>query len=352
MHHPLTVDRLDKLARMEPSSFPLLSLYLNTEVAGTGRHTYDIFVRKELHDRLKTLAEDSSDRDSLAQDIQRVELYLERELEPSTRGLALFSCYGLDFFDAFQFDVPFDRHRLVIGDRPHLYPLARLHDQYPRYAALLLDSHSARIFVFSTGMTEQSLNVQSPKTKHVKVGGWSQARYQRHVENAHLLHAKEVVERLDALVAAEGLEHIVVAGDEVIVAVLKAQMPERLASKLVDVLRLQIRSPEHEMLAATLEALRRKDQETDESFVRELLDQYRAGGLAVVGVKPTRNALQSGQVDTLAITATPEQIAGDETSADEMVRLAQQTSAAIRFIEDPGLLQPIGGVGARLRYLV
>ena len=36
--------------------------------------------------------------------------------------------------------------------------------------------------------------------------------------------------------------------------------------------------------------------------------------------------------------------------ADELVRKAQQTSARLRFIEDPALLEPYGGVAATLRY--
>ena len=71
------------------------------------------------------------------------------------------------------------------------YPLARLDDEHPRYAALLVDTNSARIFVFGTGQLLDEVDVQSPKTKHIKSGGWSQARFQRHVENVHLLTRKK-----------------------------------------------------------------------------------------------------------------------------------------------------------------
>ena len=270
-------DRLDVLARLEPASFPLLSLYLNTESDGRGRPNYNLFLRKELRQRLKMYPERSADRESLERDVDRIESYLADELKPSTRGLAVFACAAADVFEALQLDVPFDRNRLIVADRPHLYPLARLDDEHPRYAALVVDTHVARIFVFSTGKTVRSEEVQSPKTKHSRAGGWSQARFQRHAENVHLRHAKEVVERLDAIVAADAIDRVVLAGDEVIVPLLKAQLPERLASKLVDVLRLDIRSPEHEVLAATLEALQRKDEQTDESVVQHLLGEYRRG---------------------------------------------------------------------------
>jgi peptide chain release factor subunit 1 len=344
-------DRIDALARIEPTALPLLSVYLNTEVNETGRTTHELFLRKELRQRATTFAERSAARDSLDRDRERIEHYLAERLQPSTRGVALFACAGIDLFEAIQVQVPFTENRLVVSDRPHLYPLARLDEEHPRYAALVVDTNSARIFVFGTGATIGAVDVQNPKTKHVKAGGWSQARFQRHVENMHLQHAKEVVERLDRIVSADAIEHVLIAGDEVIVPLLKGQLPERLAAKLVDVLRLDIRSPEHEVLAATLEVMRKSDQATDEAVVRDLIGDYRAGGLALVGPEPVRQALERGQVDTLVIAAEPGRVPGADHAANDLVTLAKQTSASVRFIENPQLLADIGGVGASLRYL-
>jgi peptide subunit release factor 1 (eRF1) len=343
-------DRIDALARIEPTTLPLLSVYLNTDVNETGRTTHDVFIRKELRQRARTYGERSPDRESLDRDCDRIEQYLAEELQPSTRGVALFACSGAGLFEAIQLQVPFNENRLVVNDRPHLYPLARLDEAHPRYAALLVDTNSARIFVFGTGATIDTVDVQNPKTKHSKAGGWSQARFQRHVENLHLHHAKEVVDRLDQIVSAENIEHVVVAGDEVIVPLLKEQFPERLSAKVIDVLRLDIRSPEHEVLAATLEALRRKDEETDEAVVQDLIGDYRAGGLALVGPEPVRRALERGQVDTLVIASEPGQVRGADDAANDLVTLAKQTSATVRFIENPQLLAEVGGVGASLRF--
>ena len=345
-------DRVDTLARLEPTPLPLLSLYLNTEPNGNGRPTYETFLRKELPHRVTTYEERSPERDSLERDRERIEQYLTEELQPSSRGVAVFSCAGRDFFEAIQVQVPFERHQLVVSDRPFLYPLARLDEGHPRYAALLVDTNAARIFVFGTGRVIDEVDVQNTKTKGSKAGGWSQARFQRHVENVHLHHAKEVVERLAQIVTADDIDHIVLAGDDVIVPLLRDQLPERLTQKLVDVVRLDIRSPEHQVLATTLEALRRKDDETDETVVGDLIDAYRAGGLAVVGIQPVLEALERGQVDTLVISATPQQIDGGEETANRLVMLARQTSAAARFIENERLLADVGGVGASLRYLV
>ena len=58
-------ERIDALARLEPMPFPVLSVYLNTDANETGRTTHEMFLRKELRQRVKTYAERSPDRESL-----------------------------------------------------------------------------------------------------------------------------------------------------------------------------------------------------------------------------------------------------------------------------------------------
>ncbi|HVF67544.1 MAG TPA: hypothetical protein VM914_07770, partial [Pyrinomonadaceae bacterium] len=117
--------------------------------------------------------------------------------------------------------------------------------------------------------------------------------------------------------------------------------------------------------------------------VQQLLDAYRAGGLAVVGSTDTLEALAMGQVEELVITARQQHVEGDREDvailsdvevpepvvasddgaaanidadslivADDLVTRARQTSARITFIEDATLLEDVGGVGAILRYRI
>jgi peptide chain release factor subunit 1 len=393
----LLTESLDRLAAFEPVPFPVISLYLNMQADDRGRDRYEPFLRQALRERLQTYRLRTPEHESVTRDIDRIYEYLERTVRPSANGLAIFACAGADeFFEAVQLDAPIDEHRLFVADRPHLYPLARLNDQFPRYAAVVLDTNYARIFVFGTGQLQRQDEVESPKTKQTKVGGWSQARYQRHVGEYHQQHVKEVVDVLGRVVRAEGIQHILVGADEVATRLLKDELPPHLSEMLVDVLRLDIAAPEKEVFSATLEALRRKDAETDAQAVDRLFDAVRAGGLGVLGAEATLQALRNGQVDELIITAPPELMmnvdhlvprprrpaadaghqrrrgpAGDrgrrpgcgrrrrrapetvlneEKVADLCVTLARQTAARIRFIEDPELLAEVGGVGALLRF--
>jgi peptide subunit release factor 1 (eRF1) len=369
--------QLQQLAAFQPTSFPVLSLYLDLSANQHGRDQHGAFVRKVLTERAKALPDRSPERESFDQDVVRIEAYLRDDVKASTNGLAIFACAGASgFFDAVQLQAPVERHWLFVGPVPHLYPLVRLAEQHPRYAAVMLDTNRAQIFVFGLNAVEQQARVESDKTKRTSVGGWSQARFQRRVENFHQQHVKEVVDALDKIVAAEQLSRIVVVGDDVVVPLLRAELPQRLADSIVDVVRLEHHAGEQDVLQATLEALRTKDAETDGERVAQVMDNWRAGGLGVVGSGPTLEALQLGQVDELLLTSRPQHITSQRTAkvpleneviavdttdpaapdaahlaiADELVTRAQQTGARVRFIEDPALLEPVGGVAALLRF--
>jgi peptide subunit release factor 1 (eRF1) len=375
---------IDELAAFEPVGLPVLSLYLNAQANEHGRQDFERFLRKEFSERARTFKAHSPERESFERDVERINEYLRDELRPETNGVAVFACAGAEeFFQAVQTVAPIENHRLYIYNQPHLYPLARLMDQYPRYAVLVADTNRARLFVFGRGKALSSDEIQNVKTKGTKVGGWSQMRYQRHLEQYHLQHAKEVADQLEQVVREDNIEHVILAGDEVIIPKLREQFPKAVADKIVDVLSLDINAPEHEILNESLAAMREHDLVSDQDKVQQLLDEYRAGGLAVVGSTDTLEALAMGQVEELVIVAQQQNVEGDREDvailsdaevvepvvggqdgavaniepdsvivAADLVARARQTSARITFIEDASLLEEVGGCGALLRYRI
>jgi len=371
---------LDRLLSFEPVPAPVISLYLDTRADQHGQQNFLPFVRKQLSERSKSYENQSDERLSFEEDFVRIIRYLEGEVPPSIQGLAIFACSAWDdWFQVGQFDAPFERNRLFVSDRPHLYPLARLNDQYRRYAVVLADTNRAQIFVFAAGRAVEKEEVENVKTKHSKVGGWSQARYQRHEKNYHLQHAKEVVETLEKIVRDEEIEHVILAGDEAtVIPLLRDQMSKELAEKVIDAVSLGIDTPEHELLETSLTVFQRHDSLTDMEKVERLLNEYRADDLGVAGVPETLAALCNGQVEEMLIAANAKVIQFDEeevrkvlelyradgdeplpeelnqrTVADELVRRANLLSSArVTFIEDSTRLEGVGGVGAFLRYRI
>jgi peptide chain release factor subunit 1 len=380
--------QLDSLAAFEPAPYPVVSLYLNTQPDERGRDHFQTFVRKELKERARTYAPRSTELEMLERDMAKISTFLETGIDRSANGVAIFACEAAGLFETVQLPAPIHEHWLYIGDQPHLYPLARVVSQYPRYAVVLADTARTRIVVIANGAVEGGTAVDGVKTRRTSQGGWSQARFQRHVENYHLQHIKEVMAVLERVVLDEGLDRIVISGDPVVIPLIREHMPKALAGKVVDELSLAANAADDEVIRATLDAMRKDDERTDREKVEAAVDAYRAGGLGVVGPDATLLALTNGQVDELLLTASVDAlgklqgtpaaemaIANDagivETAvepaaageaarsdmgtvrlADELVTKAHQTAARVCFIEDPALLEPFGGVAATLRYRI
>ena len=369
---------LEKLLNFEPASAPVLSLYLDARVDQNGKRNLLPFVRKQLNERAKTYENNKPERESFEEDFVRIVRYLEDGIKTTASGVAIFACSAAkDYFEVGEFEAPFERNRLFVSDRPHVYPLARMVDQYRRYAVVLADTNRAHLFVFAAGRTVEEQTVENVKTKKTSVGGWSQARYQRHVENYHLHHAKEVIEMLERTVKDENIEHIILAGDETtVIPLLRDQLPKPLEGKVIDALSLGIDTPEHELFEESLNAFRAHDSLTDMEKVERLLNEYRADDLGVAGVPETLAALSNGQVEEMLIVNSAKKLLYDEeevrkvlelydvdgeplpdlgqrTIADELVRRANLLSSArVTFIEDDTRLEQVGGVGALLRYRI
>ena len=381
-------DQLARLAAFEPAPYPVISLYLNTQSDGRGRDRFQTFVRKELKARAQTYPPRSSEREMLERDLGRIGRYLENDVRPSANGVAIFACDAGQLFETVQLEAPFGENWLYIGDQPHLYPLARAASQYPRYAVVLADTYRTRILVVAHGGIANDLPIEGVKTRRTAQGGSSQARYQRHVENYHLQHVKEVVDALERIVAREGIEQIIISGDEVAVPLLREHLPKPLADRIIDRMTVDAAARQDDVLAAAMGSFRDADARTDREKVDAAVDAYRAGGLGVAGPDATLLAITNGQVDELLIAASLAKIGGlkrspaaemavanDETIAapavapsmagepsaadagtvrlaDGLVTKAHQTGARICFIEDTSLLESYGGVAATLRYRI
>ena len=347
---------LDRLADVQ-SDAPVVSVYLDLK-NDAATQSYKAF-----------LADAEKEHADAAPEFEKIRAYLETE-KPSSQALAVFSSSGEPaVFEAVQLDAPLDGHRLYIDAEPHVFPLERLVDQFQSYAALLVNTNTARLYVFSAGAAERQITVKNKKGKRVSAGGWSQARYQRRAENLHTKHMKEVADAVEQLMREERIARIVVAADDVALPLLREHLSPAALEMLTPVGGLDIKTADSDVFRVTLEAFREADQQNDQERVEAMLNAYRSRGLATVGLAGVRAALERGQVDRLIVPATPSAIVADRTSAqvemtgskeqrgdldesaiEELVTLARRTDAEITFIEDARLLEPVRGVGAMLRY--
>lgn len=378
---------LEKLAAFEPDGTPFVSLYLNAEANENGRDEYQTWLKNSIRDESEHYEEESEEAENFANITGRVNDFLDSRVNEAANGVAVFA--GGDFFETIQLDVAFPENQMFVLDRPHIFPLVRLMDQNPKYCVLWADTNKADIYVFGGENTinletETRSKVESIKnevTQRSKAGGWSQARFQRRIENFHLRHAKETVEEVEKLMRDAKIDHLVLCGDEeTIVPLLREQFSKIVEEKIVSTLSLSQYASEEEIFEKSREAMNVENAVRDQEKVERMLTAAKsAAGLGTLGIEKTLEALSNGQVEELLLSAdfgvfqySPKKVKkvlknyapGEDNSssdelpkvkdagqlADELLVRAINSAAKIVFIEDESLLKEAGGVGAVLRY--
>lgn len=379
---------IEKLAAIEPIGLPFVSVYLNAQADNTGQDNYRAWLNTELSNAGADYEQGSEQAESFKLDTERITEFLDN-INPSANGVAIFSCGMMDFFETAQFDATIENNRFFAYDRPHIFPLARLVGQNPRFAVVWADTNKADIYVFggqaatevqTADDTAQVEEIQNVKTQRQQQGGWSQQRFQRRVTNFHQQHAKEVIEILEKLVRDEEIEMVVLSGNETgILQIIQDELPKTLIDKIIGTMNNDQYASENELKAAALEIVQKHDREQDREAVARMIGAKESSELGVTGVSATLAALSNGQVEELLILASPDRIRyneenveqvledyapGDDNSLtdalpdtsekrlilDELIVRAYNSSARIRFIEETSILSGVGGVGAILRY--
>ena len=362
---------LARLATVTSPSDPVVSLYLDLRADQHGRRRGEQFFDRAFNEQIGTFEPSSSARRLLQKDAERIRKFLATGVPASATMAAVFSGSGdPDLFEAIHLQAPIDGHRLYIDRQPHLFPLARLADEYASYAALLVDTNSAQLYIFAVGSVQRKLSVQNEKPSRTPgVDVFSEGEYQRNSETLHLQHMKEVAGVVDRVLREDRIRQIFVAAGPVALPMLRDALSRDAQQKMVEIANLDMKSPDASVLRATVDAFRQADSQSDRDDVVRVLNAFRARGLGTIGLPRVRAALTLGQVDRLLVPAVPAAASADEVSTDvnasierpaqsplreetieDLVLLARRTDAAVTFIEDAALLAPAGGVAAFLRF--
>ena len=90
------------LAALEPSPFPVISLYLSLSTNPNGREDYQQFVRKVFSERARALPEQSPERESFDKDVKRIQDYLDKKGAAAGQAVAIFASSGSELFELFR----------------------------------------------------------------------------------------------------------------------------------------------------------------------------------------------------------------------------------------------------------
>lgn len=276
-------------------------------------------------------------------------------------------------------DDPPSRDRGAFGPLPRLGPVIAWRQLHQPHLVVLADRSGADLIAVGPhgdGQTQTagSDNSSDPHLRKGHPGGWSQRRFQERAENLWEENARAVAERVEEIARILAPAAILVAGDVRAVALLSEHLDPRLAplvreldgsrhadsgaDALVDAAWTQVRTVAAEDTVTFLERFREEKGQADR---------------AADGLRPTIEALNAAQVETLLVHDDPDDdrsawisrdgrlVATDQATlagyavdqpvearlVDALVRAAFATGARVRIIPKTVVAD---GVGAILRY--
>jgi len=294
---------------------------------------------------------------------------------PGERGRIVFASAPASLLAVYRIGIEPVR-AMVLDTSPFLLPLAKMRDDYSDYGVLLLDSKEARLFCVRSNVPEEMAHLSTDLMNKHKKGGWSQMRFNRLRKGAIKSFLSEVVEDVQDSCSRYETRGIVVAGPGDAKHQLMEMLPAEMGKRVLAVVDLPIDAPEKDIVEVGDEIALADERARSMERAEELRAEILKGGLAVQGVKATRDALSAGRVSVLVLlkdASIPGWICercqviearkrppeacptcGGPTSpvdvVEELYELAQRTGAEVEFVEEDACLASSEGVGALLRY--
>jgi hypothetical protein len=347
----ITRGRLRRLAELRPDHGRVLSVFFNLDpsqfATPAARATELNSVLTAAARKVEALEDlDHAEQAALREDVGRVrEVLTGSDIATNgTHGLAVFACGPAGVLEVVRLPHPIES-RAVVDDHPCVEPLVRAGTE-ERWAVLLVNRKTARIFTGTAEGLEEVDRIEGDTHRQHDQGGWSQANYQRSVEQEklnHLLRARDV---LFARFKRRPFEHLLVGAPEELVGEVCDRLHPYLRQRVAGKLHLDVEnSTAEEVRAAAAPVV----DEHVSAVEREALDRMHQGvgrgDRGVSGVSATMNALEQARVEILLLAED-----FDAPELDEALEKAITQSARVLVIRHHEDLVMHGGIGAVLRF--
>jgi peptide chain release factor subunit 1 len=373
----VTWTQLRELAGFRTDKGCAISLYLNldpSEVPTPGdaqTRMNALLAEAEKTDR-SDLAHDA--RVGLKNDFERIARWFDDDFtRDGAQGLAVFSA-GLDnYWAALQLPEPVP-DGVRIGRDFYLAPLVPLVARSDGTIVAVVGREQGRLFRLRAGRLHEIVQQFDEAPGQHDQGGWSQARYQRHIEKLVQEHLKGVAEELDRSRRRLHSPKIVVVSSEDTRNEFIDELSHEAREAVVGWAQAEAHASPAELLAAVTPVLERAQARDEEDALDRWREEAGRNGRAASGWANTLEAASDGRVELLLFQEGSDRSAYrcpacgraaveegscplDGTHLEHVAAgldlAVHQTLAhggavwAIRHHDD---LRPVEGIGALLRY--
>ncbi|NIM51548.1 MAG: hypothetical protein GTN62_12110 [Gemmatimonadales bacterium] len=378
------------LADLGTTDHWVVSCYLKLEPRDRSRGKYLIKLKNRSKERLAWLESRGVGRqirETVARDLERIRTYLEHPGNVRTgQGIALFACEPLELFEAVPLPRVF-RSRLSIDRSPLIRELAALDDEFGLVLCAMYDRTSGRFFqVTAFGIEELPSLAAGDATRAGRFHGGPSAsgrgrghaaagehNYHQRIREQKQRHYANVAQRLFDASREHSIRGIVLAGMGADAGAVMPHLHPYLAKQVLGATKLNPKTASPaEVMEAVLAVRRDSEREWETEHVRALYEGL-GTGWAVNGLEPALRALAHGQVRTLLVDPTVEQVGfrctqtgrlsagpdgcrgeGDAEPVadvvDEAIEEALRQGCHVEVVEDSKVRTQVDGLAALLRF--
>jgi peptide subunit release factor 1 (eRF1) len=290
----------------------VVSCYLKLEPRDRARGKYLIKVKNRTKSAVQALPRLGLDRsivEEVARDLDRVQQFLRAPGNlPSTQGLAIFACEGIELFEMVPLPVV-HRSRLAVDSSPLVRELASVEDEFGRLLTVVLDRTSARIFEVTAFDTRELIGLRADSTRGKRFHGdqdgpgWGEHAYNNRIREEKQRHYDAIARELFAIDRRHPAHGIVLAGPGPEAGAVEPFLHSYLVERLIGTARLNPKDATPAAVHATTLAVREGyERDSERALVHEMLEGI-GTGWGLNGLKPTLHALSRGQVRSLLVNA-------------------------------------------------
>jgi peptide chain release factor subunit 1 len=293
----LSRSELKEIASMEKKDGYFVSLYLNVDPMFNKKGDYMVHLKNMLKNAVESL--DKGIYKKVKEDLGKIDNYVLTNKRMFKKGLALISSSANSFWKEYHLGIPV-KNELIVDKAPYTKPLMDVLDNYQRYAVLLVDKESARIFVIHLREIVEYGEVHTPDVpgKHKK-GGWfalSQNHYERHIDYHVGMHLKEVIEKLDSFLRGEYIGRLIFGGSDEAVSMVKGMLHKTILDKAIGTVKVEMFAKSPEVLAKVEPIVVEYEKNKEREAVEKLFTGAMKKKDAVLGVEDVLHALQEQRV--------------------------------------------------------
>ena len=380
MARTITWERLRELAGFRAENGCAVSLYVNLDPSDVPTsadvearaHSLISETHRMLEERKNSMAR--VQREALKSDIGRITAWFDDGLDrQGLRGVAVFAATLDNFWSTVPVPDPV-ADEVKIGTALYLVPLARVAERSHGVLVAALGRERGQVFTLEGGqLVELADETEDVPGRHDQ-GGWSQGRYERHIDEIVERHWRRIADALDRCVRARRGARVVLVGAEDMRSDFEGILSNEVKGCLIGWTATEAHADATQLLEAARPVLDRWWAKREGELIERWREEAARHGRAATGWHQTLEAASDGRAELLLVQDGADAPAfqcprcgraqvsngscpldgttleGRDSGLDLAVHQTLAHGGTVQVIRGRRDLDAVGGVGALLRY--